>query len=122
MSGDLYDICVIGAGPGGYHAAIRAAQYGAKVALIEKDKLGGTCLNRGCIPTKALYATAKLIEDIHEKAKELLCNTKFNITEVAYEVGYNDPNYFTSVFRRTIGITPSQYKKTIPANLPEFTL
>ena len=53
-----YDLVIIGAGPGGYHAAIRAAQYGAKVALIEKDKLGGTCLNRGCIPTKALLASA----------------------------------------------------------------
>jgi len=66
MSEQQYDITVIGAGPGGYQAAIRAAQYGAKVALIEKDKLGGTCLNRGCIPTKALYASAHLIEKIQE--------------------------------------------------------
>jgi dihydrolipoamide dehydrogenase len=66
MSEKLYDLAIIGAGPGGYHAAIRAAQYGAKVALIEKDKLGGTCLNRGCIPTKALYASAHLIEKIKE--------------------------------------------------------
>jgi len=64
MSETLYDIAIIGAGPGGYHAAIRAAQHGAKVALIEKDKLGGTCLNIGCIPTKALYASAQLIEKI----------------------------------------------------------
>ncbi|MFX1456073.1 MAG: dihydrolipoyl dehydrogenase [Promethearchaeota archaeon] len=61
-----YDIAIIGAGPGGYHSAIRAAQYGAKVALIEKDKLGGTCLNRGCIPTKALLASAHLIEKLQE--------------------------------------------------------
>jgi dihydrolipoamide dehydrogenase len=66
MSEDIYDITVIGAGPGGYHAAIRAAQYGAKVALIEKEKLGGTCLNWGCIPTKALYGSAHLIEKIKE--------------------------------------------------------
>ncbi len=66
MSDILYDLVVIGAGPGGYHAAIRAAQYGAKVALIEKEKLGGTCLNWGCIPTKALYASAHLIEKINE--------------------------------------------------------
>ena len=59
-----YDLAVIGAGPGGYPAAIRAAQHGAKVALIEKEKLGGTCLNRGCIPTKALLASANLIEKI----------------------------------------------------------
>ncbi|MHA1914620.1 MAG: dihydrolipoyl dehydrogenase [Promethearchaeota archaeon] len=62
MSDIPYDIAIIGAGPGGYHAAIRAAQYGAKVALIEKEKLGGTCLNRGCIPTKALYASVHAIE------------------------------------------------------------
>ena len=54
-----YDLVVIGAGPGGYVAAIRAAQLGAKVAVIEKDFCGGTCLNRGCIPTKALYYKAK---------------------------------------------------------------
>ncbi|KKN02013.1 hypothetical protein LCGC14_1121990 [marine sediment metagenome] len=66
MSDILYDLAIIGAGPGGYHAAIRAAQFGAKVALIEKDKLGGTCLNIGCIPTKALYASAQLIEKIKE--------------------------------------------------------
>ena len=54
-----YDLVVIGAGPGGYVTAIRAAQLGAKVAVIEKDLCGGTCLNRGCIPTKALYYKAK---------------------------------------------------------------
>ena len=66
MSENLYDLAIIGGGPGGYHAAIRAAQYGAKVALIEKDKLGGTCLNKGCIPTKALHASAQLIEKIQD--------------------------------------------------------
>ncbi|MFH1347919.1 MAG: dihydrolipoyl dehydrogenase [Candidatus Margulisiibacteriota bacterium] len=59
-----YDIIVIGGGPGGYVAAIRAAQLGAKVALIEKDKIGGTCLNRGCIPTKAIIACTNLYEKI----------------------------------------------------------
>jgi dihydrolipoamide dehydrogenase len=56
-----FDIAVIGGGPGGYVAAIRAAQQGACVCLIERDKVGGTCLNRGCIPTKALYSTAHLL-------------------------------------------------------------
>ncbi|MBY9012073.1 MAG: dihydrolipoyl dehydrogenase [Candidatus Lokiarchaeota archaeon] len=63
---EMYDLAVIGSGPGGYHSAIRAAQYGAKVALIEKDKLGGTCLNWGCIPAKALYASAELIQKLRE--------------------------------------------------------
>ncbi|MHC1719667.1 MAG: dihydrolipoyl dehydrogenase [Clostridiaceae bacterium] len=53
-------VAVIGGGPGGYVAAIRAAQLGAKVTLIEKDKIGGTCLNVGCIPTKALLHSAEL--------------------------------------------------------------
>jgi len=66
MSELVYDIAIIGGGPGGYHAAIRAAQYGAKAALIEKSQLGGTCLNWGCIPTKALYASSHLIEKIWE--------------------------------------------------------
>lgn len=59
-----YDLIVVGAGPGGYVAAIRAAQLGAKVAVVEKDTVGGTCLNRGCIPTKAYYASAKHWKDI----------------------------------------------------------
>lgn len=54
-------VVVIGGGPGGYTAAIRAAQLGAKVTLIEKDLVGGTCLNRGCIPTKTLYRTAEIL-------------------------------------------------------------
>jgi len=52
------DLIVIGSGPGGYVAAIRAAQLGARVTVIEEDKVGGTCLNYGCIPTKALYQSA----------------------------------------------------------------
>lgn len=55
---------VIGGGPGGYSAAIRGAQLGASVTLIEKEHLGGTCLNRGCIPTKTLYRTATLMHDL----------------------------------------------------------
>ena len=55
---ETFDIVVIGAGPGGYPAAIRAAQLGASVAIVEKEQLGGTCLNWGCIPTKALIAAA----------------------------------------------------------------
>src|SRR3989304_50208 len=62
------DIAVIGGGPGGYVAAIRAAQLGAKVILIEEDELGGTCLNRGCIPTKALLKGVEFL-DLAKKGK-----------------------------------------------------
>ncbi|MCJ7509955.1 MAG: dihydrolipoyl dehydrogenase [Dehalococcoidia bacterium] len=56
-----FDVAIIGGGPGGYVAAIRAAQLGARVALVEKDRLGGTCLHRGCIPTKALLRSAEAL-------------------------------------------------------------
>jgi dihydrolipoamide dehydrogenase len=59
---DRYDILIIGSGPGGYQAAIRAAQYGARVGVIEDREIGGVCLNRGCIPTKALLETVRVQE------------------------------------------------------------
>ncbi len=59
-----YDVCVIGAGPGGYVAALRAAMRGSKTLLVEKEFLGGTCLNWGCIPTKTLIASADLFRAI----------------------------------------------------------
>jgi dihydrolipoamide dehydrogenase len=62
-------IGIIGAGPGGYIAAIRAAQLGAQVTVIEQEAIGGTCLNWGCIPTKTIKATAEMIEHFH-RAKE----------------------------------------------------
>jgi len=58
--GERYDLAILGGGPGGYVAALRAAQAGLTVALIEKDGVGGTCLHRGCIPTKALLASSEL--------------------------------------------------------------
>ena len=63
-----YDVVILGAGPGGYVAALRAAQLGATVCLIEKNVVGGTCLNRGCIPSKALIHSAALWKRAHEGA------------------------------------------------------
>src|SRR5256714_7868868 len=61
---DTFDLIIIGSGPGGYVAAVRAGQLGLRTAIIEKDKnLGGTCLLRGCIPTKSLLHTADLLDD-----------------------------------------------------------
>jgi dihydrolipoamide dehydrogenase len=79
----IYDLSVIGAGPGGYHAAVRAAQYGAKVALIEKKNLGGTCLNWGCIPTKALYASAELAYRLrsHGNKMGVICEPKLDFAK-----------------------------------------
>ncbi len=63
------DIVIIGGGPGGYSAAIRAAQLGAQVLLVEAESLGGTCLNKGCIPTKALYKNAQMINELNDAAE-----------------------------------------------------
>ncbi|HKW42692.1 MAG TPA: FAD-dependent oxidoreductase, partial [Thermoplasmata archaeon] len=63
------DVVVIGAGPGGYPAAIRAAQLGKRVLLVERDRLGGECLNYGCIPSKALIHTASLVRSIERAAE-----------------------------------------------------
>jgi len=60
----IADLAVLGAGPGGYVAAIRAAKLGLKVILIEKDYLGGVCLNTGCIPTKALHYVSPSIDEL----------------------------------------------------------
>ena len=65
-----YDLIVIGAGPAGYEAAIRAAQLGKKVACVDKDRNGGTCNNWGCIPTKALLKNAELYHDIRDRKAE----------------------------------------------------
>ncbi len=59
-----YDVVVLGSGPGGYVAAIRASQLGFKTAIIEKESLGGICFNWGCIPTKALLKSAQVFEYI----------------------------------------------------------
>ena len=92
MSESIYDIAIVGAGPGGYHAAIRAAQYDAKVALIEKNKVGGTCLNRGCIPTKALFSSSKLIENVQRNAKNMGVDI----------LGEVKPNFPNAVIRKNI--------------------
>src|SRR5215467_11894528 len=66
MPESAYDCIVIGSGPGGYVAAVRAAQLGMKTAIVEKDKLGGRCLNVACIPAKAVLRTADILSEIRE--------------------------------------------------------
>lgn len=71
MSEEKYDVVVIGAGPGGYVCAIRAAQLGMRVACVEKESLGGTCLNVGCIPSKALLHTSERFEEAEHDFADL---------------------------------------------------
>lgn len=78
---DEFDVVVIGGGPAGYVAAIRAVQVGGKVAVVEKSELGGTCLNRGCIPTKTFLKNTEIIEGIEMSSKRgiILENEKFTV-------------------------------------------
>ena len=77
-----YDVIIIGGGPGGYETALYAKGNGLSVLLIEKDKLGGTCLNRGCIPTKTYNAIAKTINEIKKSNEEGICvNYSFDMAK-----------------------------------------
>lgn len=78
-----FDVCVIGAGPGGYVAAIRAAQLGLKTCCVEDKHLGGICLNWGCIPTKALLKSAETFHSIQHKAKGLGINVEKATPDIA---------------------------------------
>src|SRR5438093_8857524 len=66
MADASYDVVVLGGGPAGYAFALRGALLGLKVAIVERDKVGGTCLHRGCIPTKALLHAAEIMDGIAE--------------------------------------------------------
>ncbi|HEX5257899.1 MAG TPA: FAD-dependent oxidoreductase, partial [Sphingomicrobium sp.] len=81
---DTYDLIVLGSGPGGYVAAIRAAQLGLKTAIVERENLGGICLNWGCIPTKALLRTAEIFHYLQHADAYGLSNEKpsFDIAKV----------------------------------------
>ena len=65
-----YDIAILGGGPGGYVAAIKASQLGYKTVVVEKDNLGGVCLNWGCIPTKALLKNAEVYDTVANRSKD----------------------------------------------------
>ena len=91
-----YDLIVVGSGPGGYVAAIRASQLGLKCAVIEKESLGGICLNWGCIPTKALLKSAELLQKIKHAEEFGIISTKasFDIKKIVY---VNSPGSFMAI-------------------------
>ena len=84
-----FDLVVLGGGSGGYAAALRGAQLGLSVALIEKDKLGGTCLHRGCIPTKALLHAGEVADSARESS-QFGVNATFNSIDMAGVNSYKD--------------------------------
>ncbi|HBY98541.1 MAG: dihydrolipoyl dehydrogenase [Ardenticatenaceae bacterium] len=103
---DQYDVLVIGAGPGGYTAAIRAAQLGLKTGCIEEENLGGVCLNWGCIPSKALLHNANLVYTLTERAKEF--GFKFDNFSADYSVAVERSR---QVVRRLVSGVGGLFKK-----------
>ncbi|MCU1481245.1 MAG: lpdA [Subtercola sp.] len=89
MSEQNFDLVVLGGGSGGYAAALRASQLGLSVALIEKDKLGGTCLHRGCIPTKALLHSAE-VADVSRESGKYGVKTTFEGIDIAAVTTYRE--------------------------------
>ena len=95
-----FDVIVIGAGPGGYPAAIKAAKMGAKTAIIEREWLGGTCLNCGCIPTKTLIAGAEAYQKIlHAESFGI----KVGTPEIDYTAMKNRKDGVVSTLKNGIG-------------------
>ena len=92
MSADAtgdYDVVILGGGSGGYACALRSAQLGLKVALVEKGKLGGTCLHMGCIPTKALLHAAE-VADVARDGSRFGVKTTFESVDMAGVHSYKD--------------------------------
>jgi dihydrolipoamide dehydrogenase len=96
-----YDVVVVGAGPGGYVAAIRATQLGLKTAIVEKEWLGGVCLNVGCIPSKSLLKNAEVAHTLRERGKEF--GFRFDNLELDYGIAVKRSRQVSGRLTRGVG-------------------
>jgi len=101
-----FDVVILGGGSGGYAAALRSAQLGKTVALVEKDKLGGTCLHRGCIPTKALLHSAEIADNTRE-AENFGINASLNSIDMPKVNSYRD-GIIDKLFKGLTGLVNSK--------------
>lgn len=106
MANHDFDLVILGSGSGGYAAALRAAQLGMSVALIEKDKLGGTCLHRGCIPTKALLHSAE-VADVTKEASHFGVNATFQSIDMSAVNKYRD-SIIDKLYKGLTGLVSSK--------------
>lgn len=106
MADHSFDVVILGGGSGGYAAALRSAQLGKSVALVEKDKLGGTCLHRGCIPTKALLHSAEIADNTRE-AESFGINATFNSIDMPKVNSYRD-GIIDKLFKGLTGLVNSK--------------
>lgn len=106
MADHSFDVVILGGGSGGYAAALRSAQLGKSVALVEKDKLGGTCLHRGCIPTKALLHSAEIADNTRE-AENFGVNATFHSIDMPKVNTYRD-SIIDKLFKGLTGLVNSK--------------
>lgn len=106
MADHSFDVVILGGGSGGYAAALRSAQLGKSVALVEKDKLGGTCLHRGCIPTKALLHSAEIADNTRE-AENFGVNATFQSIDMPKVNSYRD-GIIDKLFKGLTGLVNSK--------------
>ena len=106
MADHSFDVVILGGGSGGYAAALRSAQLGKTVALVEKDKLGGTCLHRGCIPTKALLHSAEIADNTRE-AEHFGVNASFHSIDMPKVNSYRD-GIIDKLFKGLTGLVNSK--------------
>lgn len=106
MAEHNFDVVILGGGSGGYAAALRSAQLGKSVALVEKDKLGGTCLHRGCIPTKALLHSAE-VADVVKDAAHFGINAQFGSIDMTAVNSYRD-GIVDKLFKGLTGLVKSK--------------
>jgi dihydrolipoamide dehydrogenase len=111
LSDHSFDVVILGGGSGGYAAALRSAQLGKTVALIEKDKLGGTCLHRGCIPTKALLHSAEIADNTRE-ASNYGVNATFGSIDMPKVNSYRD-SIVDKLFKGLTGLVGSGKNITV---------
>ncbi|MDA8792347.1 dihydrolipoyl dehydrogenase [Bacteriovoracaceae bacterium] len=112
-----FDVVVIGGGPGGYIAAIRASQLGKKVALVEKEHLGGVCLNKGCIPTKALLKSA---HSVHEVKQLSSLGINVELKDLDGTVAVKRANQIASKISKGVGYLMKKNKITVIDGSAEF--
>jgi len=115
-----YDVLVIGAGPGGYVAAIRSAQLGMKTAIVEKRFLGGVCLNIGCIPSKALLRNADIAHTLRERGKEF--GFSFENLELDYSVAYKRSRKVSDRLVRGVGFLMQKNKIDVHMGAAKLTV
>ena len=103
---DDFDLVVLGGGSGGYAAALRAAELGLRVALVEKDRLGGTCLHKGCIPTKAMLQSAEVADSVRG-ASAFGVAASFTHIDIPAVYAYRD-GVVQGLFRGLTGLVASR--------------